>query len=140
MKTTVQLSPSFSLDDLTASQIADKNLLHEQYILSGRIVKNLSELCNSVLEECKRLFPDIVVTSGYRCGTLNSWLKGAKFSQHLDGQAADIQCKDIAGLWELIRQLNIDQAILYNTFIHVSYAGIYNRHQYLNYTTPVELR
>lgn len=132
MKTLVQLSNQYNLDDLTVSETAKKHLLHEQYIVTGRIVKNLSELCEKVLDECKVKFPDLIITSGYRCRTLNTWVKGKSNSQHMDGQAADIWAKNIDGLWELIRQLNIDQAIRYKTFIHVSYAGIYNRHQYIN--------
>ena len=132
MKTLVQLSNKFNLDDLVKSDTADRQLLHEQYIVTGRIVKNLSELCERVIDECKIQFPDLKINSGYRCRTLNLWVKGKKNSQHIDGQAADITCNDLDGLWELIRQLNIDQAIRYLSFIHVSYAGIYNRHQYIN--------
>lgn len=132
MKTTVQLSNYFNLNDLTHSDAADRHLLYEQYIVTSRLVKNMADLATMVLDEIKKLFPEMKINSGYRCRTLNLWVKGKSNSQHLDGQAADIWAKNLDALWDLILALNIDQAIRYENFIHVSYRGSYNRHQYID--------
>ena len=69
----------------------------------------------------------IYVNSGYRCPELNKAVGGAKNSNHLKGLAADItthlRSVDIK-LYEYIKAnksyYNINEVILYDTFIHVS--------------------
>lgn len=62
---------------------------------------------------------------------------GARHSQHMRGEAADIHCDDNAKLAKLIvQQGRFDQLIIYPTFLHVSYkrSGM-NRHKVLRKTT-----
>lgn len=131
MRTTVTLSKYYELDDLTFSKVASQNNLSEQYFVSSVVVHCLGELAMRVLDECKVHFPDLKINSGFRCRILNAWVKGVPNSQHIRGQAADITCDDLDGLWNLLKLMNIDQCIRYKNFIHVSYNGIYNRHQYI---------
>ncbi len=69
----------------------------------------------------------ITVNSGYRCPELNAAVKGSKTSQHMSGQAADIDTGDRQQnklLFEHIRKnLPFDQLIDESNFawVHVSY-------------------
>lgn len=97
-------------------------------------------LCEHVLQPARDYFgKPILITSGYRSPALNAAIGGASNSQHLTGEAADIE---LAGgdNWELLRfindHLNFDQLIAENMakgshnagWIHVSYRNSYNRH------------
>jgi len=53
-------------------------------------VENMRVLCVEVLEPLRRRYGRIIVTSGYRCKELNKAVGGARNSQHLRGEAADI--------------------------------------------------
>jgi hypothetical protein len=70
----------------------------------------------------------------FRCETLNKDIGGVPTSQHCEAKAADfiiagVQLKDIV---EYIRHnLEFDQCILENTWVHCSYNSIHNRKQVL---------
>ena len=55
------------------------------------VVENLRSLMNVVIDPIVDVYPDLIITSGYRCMTLNSSLGGSNTSQHVFGQAVDIQ-------------------------------------------------
>ena len=74
----------------------------------------------------------IVLNSGYRSPALNKALGGAKDSQHLKGEAADIFCKnarEVLLLSQIVFRytLPFDQMILYGSFLHLSFRA--NGHQ-----------
>jgi len=79
----------------------------------------------------------LVLNSGYRCPALNKAVGGAKDSQHLKGEAADISCKDAMEVLLLAQiifrySLPFDQMILYDSFLHLSFkAHGQQRHQIL---------
>lgn len=140
MNLNVQLSDSFQLYALVRSAIADANKITEQYNVPFFVVNNLFNLCEYFLEPLQKQFGEIVVTSGYRCSKVNSLVNGSKNSQHMTGQAVDIvplglfdREKDLNELWHLLLAWNIDQAIRYDNFIHVSWKFSGNRQQYLDY-------
>ena len=73
-------------------------------------------------------FPDITLTSFYRCGILNVMLKGSKTSQHCKGEAIDVNHPDLKSVFEWIKaNLRFDQLIwefgddLQPEWVHVSY-------------------
>ena len=74
-----------------------------------------------------QLVSTITVNSGYRCPELNAAVKGSKTSQHMKGEAADIDTGDRQQnklLFEYIRKnLPYDQLIDESNFawVHVSY-------------------
>lgn len=99
------LSPHFTLEELTVSDTARKykisNLptpIHE---------KTLVHTCQYLLEPLRKLLNEkykeykgkkvkevsIRVTSGYRSAALNAKIGGAKKSQHLQGEAIDLEAK-----------------------------------------------
>ena len=101
--------------------------------------ENLKALVDEVLDPLREAYGrPIRVNSGYRCPKLNTLVGGTPNSQHMRGEAADIQpvVGNEADLPELARILiengKFDQLILYPTFIHVSYKRLgWNRKQVL---------
>lgn len=70
----------------------------------------------------------IIVTSGYRCPALNAAIGGAKNSQHMRGEAADIICPRFGGPVEVATALRdsgveYDQLLLeFGRWVHVSFS------------------
>lgn len=83
------LSSHFSLNEFTKSYTATR--LGIDNSAPPEVVENLKALCVHVLEPIREHFGVVTVNSGYRCPKLNRAVKGAKNSQHLTGQAADIE-------------------------------------------------
>ena len=140
MNLNVQLSDSFQLSALVRSATADANKIIEQYNVPFFVVNNLFNLCEYFLEPLQKQLGKIEVTSGYRCSKVNSLVNGSKNSQHMKGEAVDIvppglfdREKKLSELWHVLLAWNIDQAIRYDNFIHVSWKFSGNRQQYLDY-------
>jgi len=84
------LTKNFTLQELTKSATATR--LKIDNTPSQRIIKNLTELATKVLQPIRDKYgKPIIVTSGYRCEQLNKAVGGVTFSQHCQGQAADIK-------------------------------------------------
>ena len=88
----MNLSPHFTLAEMVASPTARRMGFTEQFEPPPHIIAALKELCLKILEPLRKEVGPIVVSSGYRCARLNKKVKGAKNSQHLVGEAADIKC------------------------------------------------
>ncbi len=131
------LSPHFRLNEFVASGTAIRhnidNTPREEH------VERLKALCENVLEPLRRRFGVIRITSGYRCEELNKKVGGAAGSQHLRGEAADINVSGRSGgmkMYEYIRDnLPFDQLLFENKaksgiyWLHVSYRSDgHNRH------------
>lgn len=112
----------------TAKRLGIWNWPEEQYIFD-----NLNALVDNVLDPAReKLGSPIYVNSGYRSWQTNVAVKGAKSSQHMKGEAADVRAKDLNRLFNILKTMDFDQLILYRSkgFIHVSYATDRpNRHQ-----------
>ena len=120
----------FSYEELTKSITAkNKDIDNTPSI---EIKKNLKALVDNILDPLREAYgKPITVTSGYRCPKLNTAVKGAKNSQHIKGQAADINgVKDLRDenkkLFDLVLKLKLpfDQLIDeydYN-WVHVSFS------------------
>lgn len=121
-----KLSEHFTLEELTLSPTA---------VLKGidntptpEALKNLKELCENLLEPIRQLTGQpVTVSSGYRSEAVNKAVGGVKKSQHVTGQAADINCHAIGqkNLFDLIRKsgLPFDQCIEeFGSWVHVSIA------------------
>lgn len=98
----------------------------------------LKYLINKVLDPLRELYGNpIFVSSGFRSLDLNRAVGGAKNSQHMKGEAADIYTGTKEGnkkLFELIRDnLPFDQLIDEKNFswVHVSFREGHNRKQVL---------
>lgn len=132
------LSRYFTLDELIHSNTAKAERIDNQPGV-GEIMQ-LRALCTTLLDPLREAVGrPIKVNSGYRGPALNRRIKGAKHSQHLTGQAADIQSPGTAVL-ELFKRviqikLPFDQ-IIYEVngsakWVHLSYNPIGNRGEIL---------
>lgn len=130
-----QFTANFSLYELLSSQEATRMGYTEQFQPSPQIVRNLKLLCQKVLQPLRdSLGYAVHVSSGYRCQRLNTSIGGVPTSQHLLGQAADIQ--DFTNgneyLLRKIVKLNLPFDQVINEFgyqwVHVSFDSRRQRH------------
>lgn len=128
----------FSIAELCKSTTADRLGINNQ--CNQEHVVNLAALVDNVLDPLRTWYgKPLTVSSGYRCPALNKAVKGSNTSQHMSGQAADIDTGDRQQnklLFEYIRKnLPFDQLIDESNFawVHVSYrADGKNRNQVLS--------
>ena len=94
MLNNIQLSPHFSLLELTESDTARQRDIAN--IPPPEAVENLKRLCKGTLEPLRKaLGLPVIITSGYRCKELNNIVnRSSKTSQHMLGQAADFYISD----------------------------------------------
>lgn len=121
----MQLSPHFSLAELTVSEVAARaglaNSPNEMTLEHMKVLAQGLELCRTALGH------PIHVNSGYRSSMVNSMIGGVANSAHVLGYAADITCeafgtpRAVAG--KLAASLShYDQIIFeYNSWVHVSF-------------------
>ena len=151
-----KLSEHFTLDELTYSDTAKRygisNLptpIHEKALVHTcqYLLEPLRKLLNEKYKEYKGKKVkgvSIRITSGYRGTTLNAKIGGAKKSQHLTGEATDIEAKllfqdgtsrvlpytelyaDIKA-WVKASKLSVDQCICEKSgnsvWVHVSHSA-----------------
>ena len=106
----MKLSKNFSLEELVFSITALNNGWDNTP--SQEVKAALKRLAAEVLQPIRDAWGGpIHVTSGYRCPRLNASVSGVKNSQHLLGQAADIQAIPMTSnhrLHALIKQMIAD--------------------------------
>lgn len=106
MKEKNQLTTNFTLNELIRSNTATK--LNIDNTPSDEIIDNLNKLCTDIIQPIRDKYgKPMVITSGYRCKALNKAVGGVKTSQHVLGQAADINNGHTQNkaLFELIKQM-----------------------------------
>tara|TARA_R110002020_G_scaffold197141_2_gene398191 strand:- start:291 stop:752 length:462 start_codon:yes stop_codon:yes gene_type:complete len=137
----MKLSQNFSLSEFTKSQTATRHGIDNTPSMTNII--NLTSLCEGVLQPVRNHFmKPMIISSGFRCKELNTKIGGSKTSQHVLGQAADIEVLGVSNLelsdW-INTNLEYDQLILefYNEkegphsgWVHVSFDKGYNKHDY----------
>lgn len=121
---TTRLTEHFTLEELAATEHRDIDNTPPP-----EIIEALTRTAQG-LERIRTLVgAPIVVSSGYRCPALNSAIGGARASQHLRGEAADINAIGIRPaelarrIYEARYELDVDQVILeYGRWVHVSFS------------------
>lgn len=116
----------FTIKELCKSQTANaKGIKNEP---TKDIEENLIALVDNVLDPVREWYgKPIYVNSGYRCPELNKAVGGVSTSQHMKGQAADIDVHNNANnkkIFNYIRKkLKYDQLLWENggAWIHVSF-------------------
>lgn len=99
----MNLSPHFTLAELTHSQTADRLSLTNDP--TPEIADNLRKLALG-LEMVRALIgAPIHVSSGYRSPAVNRAVGGSKTSQHMTGQAADITAPGFGTPAELVKAI-----------------------------------
>ena len=117
------ISKDFSFVEFTKSETA-KRLHINNEVCDWDVRDNIIALVNELLQPLRDAWGGpLIINSGYRCPELNREVGGVNTSQHLYGAAADVRCTDPVALVRLIKRLNLefDQVILYNDFVHMSY-------------------
>ena len=127
-----KLSPHFRLREFERSQIANRFDI-DNTVKEKQIYNNLTLLCENVLEPIRRHYGvPFSPTSGYRCLELNRRLGSSDKSQHVKGQAADIEIPTVSnyelGIW-IRDNLDYDTVLLEfykkdvpsSGWVHVSY-------------------
>jgi hypothetical protein len=94
----MKLSENFTLAELTHTDTGIANNPSQ-----GEI-NNLKLLVQKVLQPVRDKFGVINVTSGFRSPLVNSAVGGSATSDHVHGRAADIQCEDMAAVFNYIRK------------------------------------
>jgi len=82
------LSKNFTMEELTKTDV--RPMLDENIASAEKYRSSLEKLCNDLLEPIRKQFGPIMVNSGYRMSKLNKKIGGSPTSQHVFGQAADI--------------------------------------------------
>ena len=119
----MRISKNFTWEEFTASDTA-KKLGIINHITDWDVRDNILELVDKVLQPLRDAWgKPITINSGYRCEKLNKAVGGVATSQHTRGQAADCGVDDPLALARLLLDLGLqfDQAIIYPTFVHISY-------------------
>lgn len=130
----MKLTENFSLHEMTNSVTAQKRGINN--MPTPEHIENLKALCENVLEPVRALMGcPIKITSGYRSGQLNAYIGGAASSQHMFGQAVDIDLgpKNSELYDAIVKNLEFDQVIwefgndTNPEWVHVSYSSGKNR-------------
>lgn len=129
----------FGNSEFTNSSIAKQNGISNQP--DEATWQRIYALRDNVLNPAREaLGQPIYITSGYRCPRLNALVGGASNSQHVTGEAADLDTRSLEGnkrLFTILAQFgNFDQLIWEKggEWVHVSYRNpLNNRGQMLSY-------
>lgn len=95
---------------------------------------SIRKLVSFLLQPLRELYgKPFYINSGFRSEQLNKLVGGVSTSQHKKGEAADVRVDNPRQLLAELQKsgLDFDQAILYPTFLHLSYKSAGNRKQIL---------
>jgi uncharacterized protein YcbK (DUF882 family) len=103
--------------------------------IPNNVLPNIIELAKNLQVLRDAVAKPITITSGYRSPERNAKIKGAKFSQHLKGTAADIKVKgmtpkEVAIIIEgLIASGKMKEGGIgiYRTWVHYDHRGVKRR-------------
>ena len=136
----MKLSEHFHLSEFVTSQTAARRKIDNTP--PPAVIDALRALCVNILEPVRKQFGPVMVSSGYRSPALNRAVGGSKSSQHVLGQAADIECPGVSNAtlarW-ILANCKPDQVILEfytpgqpnSGWVHVSWRPTDRRHQAL---------
>jgi len=128
------LTPHFTLAEMTASQIANREGLDNNP--DSKTIANLVELCRT-LEQVRSLVGlPVLVSSGYRSAAVNRRVGGSSSSAHVHGLAADFIVTSLTPRQLAQRivdsDVDFDQLILeFDGWVHLGLAERRQRRQVL---------
>ena len=129
------LSKNFSLEELTFSQTASRMGLKNEPTLD--VINNLKYLAENLELVRNLLDAPIIISSGFRCLTLNTAIGSKGTSQHVSGEAADFTSNRYGTPLAIVRKikdsnLRYDQLILeFDRWVHISFSKTQTRKQAL---------
>lgn len=126
----MKISDNFYLKEFTRSATAKR--IGIDNTPDEKVISNIKTLVNKLLQPIRdRIGTTVTINSGFRCETLNSILGGSKNSQHIDGNAGDIDSNviDLKELYKIIiEEFEFDKIIFeFGEWIHISYIEGKNR-------------
>jgi zinc D-Ala-D-Ala carboxypeptidase len=131
----VTMTDGFNYNEFIHSDTATKNKIEN--VPSPDQIENGKALFKNIVQPIRDRFGEIRITSAFRNPELNRMVGGVGDSQHMSGQAVDIQTPGISRYdvahW-IIENLEYDQLILEPTWLHISYSRVKNRKQNLKYS------
>jgi hypothetical protein len=122
----MNLTAHFTLEELTRSDYATRHGIDNSP--TADVLANLYVLADGLERVRSVLDHPVWVSSGYRCPKVNAGLGGARYSQHMQGLAADIHstygaprevCEAILDAEDFIE---FDQLIFEGDWTHISFA------------------
>lgn len=121
-----KFSKNFSLDEFTRSETAARHGFVVTVEADSDVYRNLERLCREILQPVRDALGAVHISSGYRPERLNTLIGGSSTSQHLYGQAADLDIPGHAAL-DVARWIEahapFDQLIHeFGRWVHVSVA------------------
>ena len=127
----------FTISELLYSDVANKNNISN--IPDKNALDNILCLIFYCLQPIRNLIgKPMIITSGYRCSSLNSLVGGVSNSQHTKGEAVDFIVKAMKPnhIIDIIKDSSIEFDQLINEFdkwVHISFSKSKNRKQILKY-------
>lgn len=137
----MQFTEHFSLEELTASEMADRinHLASLGLEFKGKpaeaidntppvdVVPRLNVVAHGLEDVRALLGHPMHIDSGYRCPALNAAVGGAKASAHMDGYAADFICPEFGTPLKIVQAISasgiaFDKCIQEGTWVHISFA------------------
>lgn len=133
----MNLSPHVTVKEFTESPTATNRGINQT--MDNTTYQKAVDLCVNVFEPIRaHLGRPIKINSGYRSPALNRAVGGAKTSQHVKGEAMDLNIKDKETFYWIVDNIDFDQCILEHpdangnpSWIHISYRKGANRKQVL---------
>lgn len=126
-----RLTPHFTVREMLYSWTCEREGIINRVAEPEVIIPRLRTLCQRVLEPLRRQFGPILINSGYRSECLNYVVGGVTYSQHCQGEAADINTPDAETCnryYNFIKDnLQFDQLLVERSkktghfWVHVSY-------------------
>ena len=127
----MKISKNFTLKELTKSSTGER-LGIDNSVKDQEPLVNLCALTHNVLQKIREEHGRTTVNSSFRCLDLNRAIKSSDKSQHVKGEAADIECPALDNLklakW-IASNLDFDMVLLEfytqgipdSGWVHVSY-------------------
>ena len=127
----MRISKNFTLKELTKSSTGERLGIDNQ-VKDQQTLVNLCALTHNILQKVREEHGRTTVNSSFRCLDLNRAIKSSDKSQHVKGEAADIECPAIDNFklakW-IASNLDFDQVLLEfytkgipdSGWVHVSY-------------------
>ncbi len=127
----MRISKNFTLKELTKSSTGERLGIDNQ-VKDQETLVNLCALTHNVLQKVREEHGRTTVNSSFRCLDLNRAIKSSDKSQHVKGEAADIECPALDNLklakW-IASNVDFDMVLLEfytpgipdSGWVHVSY-------------------
>jgi hypothetical protein len=123
----MNLSPHFTLEELTASETADRQGI-DNTPTDVKVMNHLKFLAHNLEDVRECLGSPIHINSGYRSLVVNALLGSKPTSAHVKGLAADFVCPSFGTPKEIVKRLSssnvaYDQLILeFNRWVHIAFS------------------